>query len=120
MKKIVPNSKQLSASPQNNLKPKKEEHTNKSLAIVVNVASAFGPEISKLKSICFKVVLKCTNEQFSVKKFPTSFKVRELKGLLEYVCGIPYNLQRLSYLDDGRQRPASNKNRHFEQLDTIK
>jgi hypothetical protein len=28
-------------------------------------------------------------------------KIRDLKGLLELITGIPYNLQRLSYLDDG-------------------
>ncbi len=102
MKHIVPNAKQIQSHNLKISKPKKEEG-NKSSAVVINVASAFGPEISKLKYINFKVILKCTNEQFTVKKFPISFKVRELKGFLEFVCGIPYNLQRLSYLDDGKQ-----------------
>lgn len=98
MKKIVPNSKQPSSGKRKNSKSKKEE-ANKS--VVVNVASAYGADVSKLKSISFKVFLKSTHEYFYVKKFPVSMKVRELKGLLEFVCGIPFNLQRLSYLDDG-------------------
>ena len=28
-------------------------------------------------------------------------KIRDLKGYLELIAGIPFNLQRLSYLDDG-------------------
>ena len=94
MKPIVANSKK-SSDVQKSQKDKAEATR------FINVESAFGSEISKLKSISFKVFLKCTNEQFSVKKFPVSMKVRELKSLLEFVCGIPYNLQRLSYLDDG-------------------
>lgn len=102
MKPIVANSKKQSANSKTKLDQKsKKDDTSKSL-IMVNVTSAFGPDVAKLKSISFKVLLKCTNEQFIVKKFPVSMKVRELKSLLEFVCGIPYNLQRLSYLDDGR------------------
>jgi hypothetical protein len=94
MKEIVPNSKRSKDQPKQNL-VKKQDKTS------VNVAYAFSAEVSKLKSISFKVHLKCTDEYFNVKKFPTSMKIRDLKALLEFVCGIPFNLQRLSYLDDG-------------------
>lgn len=70
-------------------------------AVVVNVAAAFGSQVTRGKLINLKILLKCTNEKFSVSNFPIILKVRDLKGLLEFICGIPYNLQRLSYLDDG-------------------
>ena len=69
--------------------------------VVVNVAAAFGSQATKGKLINLKILLKCTNEKFNVSNFPIALKVRDLKGLLEFICGIPYNLQRLSYLDDG-------------------
>lgn len=69
--------------------------------VVVNVAAAFGSQVTRGKLINLKILLKCTNEKFSVSNFPIILKVRDLKGLLEFICGIPYNLQRLSYLDDG-------------------
>lgn len=94
MRDIVPNSKRAKDQ-----STKRQEDNNKSA--IVNVANAFSTDISKLKSISFKVHLKCTNEYFNVKKFPVSMKVRDLKSLLEFVCGIPFDLQRLSYLDDG-------------------
>jgi hypothetical protein len=70
--------------------------------VVVNVAAAFGSQVTRGKLINLKILLKCTNEKFSVANFPIILKVRDLKGLLEFICGIPYNLQRLSYLDDGK------------------
>ena len=69
--------------------------------LIINVSSAFGSRASRGKTIDFKVLIKCTHERFSVLKFPVSMKIKDLKGFLEFVCGIPYNLQRLSYLDDG-------------------
>ena len=69
--------------------------------VVVNVAAAFGSQATRGKLINLKILLKCTNERFSVSNFPVALKIRDLKGLLEFICGIPYNLQRLSYLDDG-------------------
>jgi hypothetical protein len=95
MKKIVPNSKKHQSI------KKVQEIKDGNKPLVINVASAYGADIAKLKSISFKVLIKCTNEIFTVKKFPISMKIRDLKGLLEFVCGIPFNLQRLSYLDDG-------------------
>lgn len=70
--------------------------------IVLNVASAFGSHLLKGKSINFKVLIKCTNETFNVAKFPITMQIRDLKSCLEFICGIPFNLQRLSYLDDGK------------------
>ena len=68
---------------------------------LVNVSAAFGFRATKGKTIDFKVLLKCTGETFNVFKFPVNMQVKDLKSLLEFVCGIPFNLQRLSYLDDG-------------------
>jgi hypothetical protein len=70
-------------------------------SLVVNVSAAFGFRAPKGKTIDFKISLRCTSEKFNVYKFPINMKIRDLKSLLEFVCGIPYNLQRLSYLDDG-------------------
>lgn len=92
---ISPTSKRLSKS--KNL----DIASIKSQDIVLNVAAAFGQEASKSKLIDFKVQIKCTHETFNIFKFPLSMKIRDLKACLEFICGIPYNLQRLSYLDDG-------------------
>lgn len=72
-------------------------------SLIVNVSAAFGFRAPKGKTIDFKVLLRCTNEKFNVYKFPVNMKISDLKSLLEFVCGIPYNLQRLSYLDDGKK-----------------
>lgn len=52
--------------------------------------------------IDFKLHIKCTGETFLVSQCSTGTKIRHLKGLLEFITGIPSNLQRLSYLDDGK------------------
>lgn len=67
----------------------------------INIASILGIDSSKLKTINFKVIIKCTHEPFNVSNFPITLKIRDLKSVLELISGIPYNLQRLSYLDDG-------------------
>lgn len=67
----------------------------------INASSLLGVDPSRTRTINFKVVIKCTLEQFHVTSFPISFKIRDLKAVLELIAGIPYNLQRLSYLDDG-------------------
>jgi hypothetical protein len=72
-------------------------------SLIVNVAAAFGFRAPKGKTIDFKILLRCTSEKFNVYKFPINMKIRDLKNFLEFVCGIPYNLQRLSYLDDGKE-----------------
>ena len=82
-------------------KSSKKSEDKETRNVVVNVASAYGQEAAKGKSISFKVLVKCTDEKFNVLYFPISMKIRDLKGLLEFITGIPYNLQRLSYLDDG-------------------
>lgn len=69
--------------------------------IIVNIASAFGANALKGKTVDFKILIKCTNEKFNVVGFPLLMKIRNLKACLEFICGIPFNLQRLSYLDEG-------------------
>jgi hypothetical protein len=55
--------------------------------------------------INLKVEIKCTNEKFDLSKLSPNIKIRDLKAELEFICGIPFQLQRLSYLDEGtRQR----------------
>ena len=68
----------------------------------VNVSAVFGLKASYGKLVDLKINIKCTNETFNVSKFPINLKIQDLKNLLEFVCGIPYNIQRLSYLDDGK------------------
>jgi hypothetical protein len=45
--------------------------------------------------------LRSTNERFALKDVSFDTKVRDLKTILEIVCGIPAHLQCLSYLDEG-------------------
>jgi hypothetical protein len=66
-----------------------------------NVALTYDIPTSKGKFIDCKVTIKCTGETFNLKNLPTFWTISDLKAHLEFVCGIPYNLQRLSYLDDG-------------------
>ena len=53
------------------------------------------------KLINFNVLLRTTKEKFKVKNCSIRMKIHELKGLLEFICGIPANLQKLYYLDEG-------------------
>ncbi|CAF2099737.1 unnamed protein product [Rotaria magnacalcarata] len=45
--------------------------------------------------------LRSTGEQFQIQSIHFDTKVRELKTILEIICGIPAHLQLLSYLDEG-------------------
>ncbi|XP_064610713.1 uncharacterized protein LOC135474946 isoform X2 [Liolophura sinensis] len=45
--------------------------------------------------------LLATNEKFPTKHIYGEMKIRELKRNLEFTIGIPQNLQRISYLDEG-------------------
>jgi hypothetical protein len=45
--------------------------------------------------------LRSTGERFTLKTIHFDTKVRELKTVLEIICGIPAHLQVLSYLDEG-------------------
>jgi hypothetical protein len=45
--------------------------------------------------------LRSTGERFTLKTIHFDTKVRELKTVLEIICGIPAHLQLLSYLDEG-------------------
>jgi hypothetical protein len=55
----------------------------------------------EVKNINFKIHIRCTGEFFFVNDYSPLSKVKDLKASLEFICGIPYNLHRLSYLDDG-------------------
>lgn len=45
--------------------------------------------------------LRSTGERFTLRTVHFDSKVRELKTILEIICGIPAHLQLLSYLDEG-------------------
>lgn len=47
------------------------------------------------------IYIACTGEKFLLKNVHAEMKIRELKCYAELVVGIPYNLQRLQYLDEG-------------------
>lgn len=72
--------------------------------IVLNVAAAYGAQLLKSKAINFKVRIRCTEEIFNVIGMPLGMQIRDLKACLEFICGIPFELQRLSYLDDGKNQ----------------
>ena len=57
--------------------------------------------MSDPKLINFSILIRTTKERFKVNKCSTRMKIHELKGLLEFICGIPANLQKLFYLDEG-------------------
>ena len=45
--------------------------------------------------------LRSTGERFQLHSIHYDTKIRELKTILEIICGIPAHLQLLSYLDEG-------------------
>ena len=47
------------------------------------------------------IYIACTAEKFLLNNIHAEMKTRELKCYAELVVGIPYNLQRLQYLDEG-------------------
>ena len=53
------------------------------------------------KFFCIMIHLLDTNEKFTLKKIYNDMTIRQLKEYAEFVTGIPYNLQRLTYLDEG-------------------
>jgi hypothetical protein len=53
------------------------------------------------KTINFTINIRTTKEKYKVSKCSVRMKIHELKGLLEFICGIPANLQKLYYLDEG-------------------
>ncbi|XP_064640528.1 GA-binding protein subunit beta-2-like isoform X2 [Lineus longissimus] len=54
------------------------------------------------KDKAFKIKVKLhTDEVFHVNNVSSDMKISELKGQVEFACGIPYHLQKLHYLDDG-------------------
>jgi hypothetical protein len=67
----------------------------------INIANAHSAFRYKGKTVSFKVLLRFTNEKFSVNNCPVNLKVKDLKGFFEFICGIPYNVQKLCYLDEG-------------------
>lgn len=90
-----------STSNDNNRKKSVAPSTGKN-NIVLNVAAAYGAQLLKSKAINFKVRIRCTEEIFNVIGMPLGMQIRDLKACLEFICGIPFELQRLSYLDDGK------------------
>lgn len=75
--------------------------TQNTTSSIINVAAAFGGSKFKGKCINFKVLIRCTNEKFNVHNCPLTLKIRDLKAFLEFICGIPYHIQKLCYLDEG-------------------
>ena len=51
----------------------------------------------------FSITVKLidTMESFHLNQVYNEMKIKELKEFAEFATGIPYNLQRLSYLDEG-------------------
>ena len=51
----------------------------------------------------FSITVKLidTMETFHLKEVYNEMKIKELKEYAEFATGIPYNLQRLCYLDEG-------------------
>lgn len=45
--------------------------------------------------------LRSTGEYFQIQSISYESKIRELKTILEIICGVPAHLQSLSYLDEG-------------------
>lgn len=55
----------------------------------------------KIASFDIFIYIASAGEKFLLKKVHPEMKIKELKCYAELVVGIPYNLQRLQYLDEG-------------------
>lgn len=55
----------------------------------------------KGKQIPLTLKLRDTDEVFTLKNVTSMTTIKELKSYLEFCTGIPANLQRLHYLDEG-------------------
>jgi hypothetical protein len=86
---------QINASTLRKNKPLSESRQQKNSKASENL------RFSDRNSITIKIALRCTSERFTARNCTTRMKIRELKSLLEFVCGIPSNIQRLRYLDEG-------------------
>ena len=56
---------------------------------------------TKERHFSITVKLVPTNEVFPLKKITGDLKIKELKSYTEFATGIPANIQRLHYLDQG-------------------
>ncbi|BFZ13542.1 hypothetical protein BsWGS_16581 [Bradybaena similaris] len=56
---------------------------------------------SERKAFTIHVIVKPTDEKFTLKEVYFDMTVAQLKDDLEFVTGIPISIQRLSYLDEG-------------------
>ena len=52
----------------------------------------------------FNIFVKLfTGEKFPLKNISSDMKIRDLKMYMEFATGVPFHMQRISYLDDGKR-----------------
>ena len=56
----------------------------------------------KNRYFSISVKLLPTREFFSIPKISNDMRIKELKALAEFATGIPYHMQILRYLDEGK------------------
>ena len=83
------------------LPPSKNDKAAKSSSASISIATAHAGFRFKGKTVSFKVLIRFTGEKFNVNDCPVNLKIKDLKGFLEFICGIPFNAQKLCYLDEG-------------------
>jgi len=76
-------------------------HRDKQLKHNNNVTFILFIPVIVFSNQMLNIHLRSTGEQFKLKTIHFDTKVRELKTILEIICGIPAHLQLLSYLDEG-------------------
>jgi hypothetical protein len=76
-------------------------HRDKQLKYNNNVTFILFIPVIVLPNQMLNIHLRSTGERFILKTIHFDTKVRELKTILEIICGIPAHLQLLSYLDEG-------------------
>lgn len=76
-------------------------HRDKQTKYNNNVTSILFIPVIVIVNRMLNIHLRSTGERFTIKTIHFDTKVRELKTILEIICGIPAHLQLLSYLDEG-------------------
>ncbi len=61
-----------------------------------------GSGVAKKKFLRVSTKLLPTGEVFQIRKVHSEMTIRELRASVEFAAGVPFNMQKLRYLDEGR------------------
>lgn len=75
-------------------------HRDKRTVCIDNVNVTLFILVTVVLSAMLNIHLRSTGERFTIRTISFNTKVRDLKTILEIICGVPAHLQWLYYLDE--------------------